>query len=144
MLDSNLEKLETAKKQLQFFDENLQPLDVYEVFEYFEIDKVYGIIAESIEAINLFINEILENGFEGKYPSTIQKLPYKWIYDTTTGDWCDADEYIKELETTLYKCKKAFLEDDDQVTDKINKLNQNISKVFKSNQKMNKKFNLFH
>ena len=143
MLDSNLEKLETAKKQIQFFDENLQPLDVYEVFEYFEIDKVYGIIAESIEAINLFINEILENGFEGKYPSTIQKLPYKWIYDTTTGDWCDADEYIKELETTLYKCKKAFI-DDDQVTDKINKLNQNIFKVFKSNQKMNKKFNLFH
>ena len=143
MLDSNIEKLETAKKQLQFFDENLQPLDVYEVFEYFEIDKVYGIIAESIEAINLFINEILENGFEGKYPSTIQKLPYKWIYDTTTGDWCDADEYIKELETTLYKCKKVFI-DDDQVTDKINKLNQNIFKVFKSNQKMNKKFNLFH
>ena len=125
MLDSNLEKLETAKKQIQFFDENLQPLDVYEVFEYFEIDKVYGIIAESIEAINLFINEILENGFEGKYPSTIQKLPYKWIYDTTTGDWCDADDYIKELETTLYKCKKVFI-DDDQVTDKINKLNQNI------------------
>ena len=143
MLDSNLEKLETAKKQLQFFDENLQPLDVYEVFEYFEIDKVYGIIAESIEAINLFIDEILENGFEGKYPSTIQKLPYKWIYDTTTGDWCDADEYIKELETTLYKCKKVFI-DNDQVTDKINKLNQNIFKVFKSNQKMNKKFNLFH
>ena len=143
MLDSNLEKLETAKKQLQFFDENLQPLDVYEVFEYFEIDKVYGIIAESIEAINLFIDEILENGFEGKYPSTIQKLPYKWIYDTTTGDWCDADEYIKELETTLYKCKKVFI-DDDQVKDKINKLNQNIFKVFKSNQKMNKKFNLFH
>ena len=143
MLDSNLEKLETAKKQIQFFDENLQPLDVYEVFEYFEIDKVYGIIAESIEAINLFINELLENGFEGQYPSTIQKLPYKWIYDTTTGDWCDADEYIKELETTLYKCKKVFI-DDDQVTDKINKLNQNIFKVFKSNQKMNKKFNLFH
>lgn len=143
MLDSNLEKLETAKKQLQFFDENLQPLDVYEVFEYFEIDKVYGIIAESIEAINLFIKELLENGFEGKYPSTIQKLPYKWIYDTTTGDWCDADEYIKELETTLYKCKKVFT-DDDQITDKINKLNQNIFKVFKSNQKMNKKFNLFH
>ena len=143
MLDSNLEKLETAKKQIQFFDENLQPLDVYEVFEYFEIDKVYGIIAESIEAINLFINEILENGFEGKYPSTIQKLPYKWIYDTTTGDWCDADEYIKELETTLYKCKKVFI-DDDQVTDKINKLNQSIFRVFKSNQKMNKKFNLFH
>ena len=143
MLDSNLEKLETAKKQIQFFDENLQPLDVYEVFEYFEIDKVYGIIAESIEAINLFIDEILENGFEGKYPSTIQKLPYKWIYDTTTGDWCDADEYIKELETTLYKCKKVFI-DDDQVTDKINKLNQSIFKVFKSNQKMNKKFNLFH
>ena len=143
MLDSNLEKLETAKKQIQFFDENLQPLDVYEVFEYFEIDKVYGIIAESIEAINLFINEILENGYEGKYPSTIQKLPYKWIYDTTTGDWCDADEYIKELETTLYKCKKVFI-DDDQVTDKINKLNQSIFRVFKSNQKMNKKFNLFH
>ena len=143
MLDSNLERVETAKKQLQFFDENLQPLDVYEVFEYFEVDIVYGIIAESIEAINLFINEILENGFEGKYPSTIQKLPYKWIYDTTTGDWCDADEYIKELETTLYKCKKVFI-DDDQVTDKINKLNQNIFRVFKSNQKMNKKFNLFH
>ena len=112
MLDSNIEKLETAKKQIQFFDENLQPLDVYEVFEYFEIDKVYGIIAESIEAINLFIDEILENGFEGKYPSTIKKLPYKWIYDTTTGDWCDADEYIKELETTLYKCKKVFTDDD--------------------------------
>ena len=143
MLDNNLEKLETAKKQLQFFDENLQPLDVYEVFEYFEIDKVYGIIAESIEAINLFIDEILENGFEGEYPSTIQKLPYKWIYDTTTGDWCDADEYIKELETTLYKCKTVFT-DDDQVTDKINKLNRNIFNVFKSNQKMNKKFNLFH
>ena len=143
MLDSNIEKLETAKKQIQFFDENLQPLDVYEVFEYFEIDKVYGIIAGSIEAINLFIDEILENGFEGKYPSTIQKLPYKWIYDTTTGDWCDADEYIKEIETTLYKCKKVFI-DDDQVTDKINKLNQSIFKVFKSNQKMNKKFNLFH
>ena len=125
MLDSNLEKLGTAKKQLQFFDENLQPLDVYEVFEYFEIDKVYGIIAESIEAINLFINELIENGFEGIYPSTIQKLPYKWIYDTTTGDWCDADEYIKELETTLYKCKKVFI-DNDQVTDKINKLNKNI------------------
>ena len=133
MLDSNLEKLEKAKKQIQFFDENLQPLDVYEVFEYFEIDKVYGIIAESIEAINLFIDEILENGFEGQYPSTIQKLPQKWIYDTTTGDWCDADEYIKEIETTLYKCKKVFT-DDDQVKDKINKLNQ----------KMNKKFNLFH
>ena len=143
MLDSNIEKLETAKKQLQFFDENLQPLDVYEVFEYFEIDKVYGIIAESIEAINLFIKELLENGFEGEYPSTLQKLPYKWIYDTTTGDWCDADEYIKELETTLYKCKKVFI-DDDQVTDKISKLNQNIFRVFKSNQKMNKKFNLFH
>lgn len=112
MLDSNIEKLETAKKQIQFFDENLQPLDVYEVFEYFEIDKVYGIIAGSIEAINLFIDEILENGFEGKYPSTIQKLPYKWIYDTTTGDWCDADEYIKEIETTLYKCKKVFIDDD--------------------------------
>ncbi len=143
MLDSNLGRVETAKKQLQFFDENLQPLDVYEVFEYFEIDKVYGIIAESIEAINLFIKELIENGFEGNYPSTLQKLPYKWIYDTTTGDWCDADEYIKELETTLYKCKKVFI-DDDQVTDKINKLNQNIFKVFKSNQKMNKKFNLFH
>ena len=143
MLDSNLERVETAKKQLQFFDENLQPLDVYEVFEYFEIDKVYGIIAESIEAINLFIKELLENGFEEKYPSTIQKLPYKWIYDTTTGDWCDADEYIKELETTLYKCKKVFI-DDDQVTDKINKLNKNIFRVFKSNPKMNKKFNLFH
>ena len=143
MLDSNIEKLETSKKQLQFFDENLQPLDVYEVFEYFEIDKVYGIIAESIEAINLFIDEILENGFEGEYPSTIQKLLYKWIYDTTTGDWCDADEYIKELETTLYKCKKVFI-DDDQVTDKINRLNKNIFRVFKSNQRMNKKFNLFH
>lgn len=128
MLDSNLEKLETAKKQLQFFDENLQPLDVYEVFEYFEIDIVYGVIAESTEAINLFINELIENGFEGKYPSTIQKLPYKWIYDTTTGDWCDADEYIKELETTLYKCKKVFT-DVDQVTDKINKLNQNINDI---------------
>ena len=143
MLDSNLEKLETAKKQIQFFDENLQPLDVYEVFEYFEIDIVYGVIAESTEAINLFINELIENGFEGNYPSTLQKLPYKWIYDTTTGDWCDANEYIKELETTLYKCKKVFI-DDDQVTDKINKLNQNIFKVFKRNQKMNKKFNLFH
>lgn len=143
MLDSNLEKLETAKKKIQFFDENLQPVDVYEVFEYFEIDKVYGIIAESIEAMNLFIKELLENGFEGQYPSTIQKLPYKWIYDTTTGDWCDADEYIKELETRLYKCKKVFI-DDDQVTDKINRLNKNIFRVFKSNQKMNKKFNLFH
>lgn len=128
MLDSNLERVETAKKQLQFFDENLQPLDVYEVFEYFEVDIVYGIIAESTEAINLFIKEILENGFEGQYPSTIQKLPYKWIYDTTTGDWCDADEYIKELETTLYKCKKVFT-DDDQVTDKINRLNKNINDI---------------
>ena len=112
MLDSNLEKLETAKKQLQCFDENWQPLDVYEVFGYFELDIVYGVIAESTEAINLFINELVENGFEGNYPSTLQRLPYKWIYDTSTGDWCDANEYTKELETTLYKCKKVFIDDD--------------------------------
>ena len=78
MLDNNLEKVEAAKKQIQFFDENLQPLDVYEVFEYFEIDTVYGVIAESTEAINLFINELVENGFEGSYPSTLQKLPYNF------------------------------------------------------------------